>query len=125
MTKPRINVDRKLYGIIGKVRDGSKLQSAWNAWLEQHDIDGFADRYPTSVDMIPERLSEMFHFDRKLYVIAPDLRREVATYLDRFDHDEPDVIVNERGVLHGVRIGIDDMEIKAMVDALMSLRGER
>lgn len=41
------------------------------------------DSYPTKENEIPERLSEMFHFDRRGYIVGKPLQKAIIPYLDR------------------------------------------
>lgn len=105
VTRSRRN-NRELYGVIGTMLDASALLQTWNAFFRLHSIDAMMERYPTTVALLPERLSEMFHFDRRLYLVAPDLQRAVLPMLDVLDaasqrSGSVDVIVNRDGVLSG------------------------
>jgi len=104
MTRPRISKDREIYGIIGKVPNASKIQAEWNAYFKEKGIDAFMDRYPTTLETLPERLSEMFHFDRRMYIVGPELEKEVSTHLDKVEEGSGKflIILNEGGVLKGI-----------------------
>jgi len=71
------------------------------------------ERYTASVATLPERLSEMFHFDRRLYLVSPSLQAAVLPFLDVVEsggkQNEVSVIVNRNGVLHGYWIGDADV----------------
>ncbi len=64
-------------------------------------------RYPTTVKNLPERLSEMFHFDRRMYLVGDSLQSAIVSMLDVLDVTaqkvkKVNVVMNERGVLKGV-----------------------
>ena len=103
MTKTRTAPERELFGIIGTYPDVSRLQSEWNAYFTKNDIDAFMNKYPTTPSTIPERLSEMFHFDRRAYVVGPVLAKHIAPHLDNVDcpEDAINFVVNIGGVFHG------------------------
>ncbi|MDA1208483.1 MAG: hypothetical protein O2904_00430 [bacterium] len=103
MTKTRTSPDRELYGILGTFPDVSRLQSHWNTYFDKCNIDAFINKYPTTVSTIPERLSEMFHFDRRMYFIGPSLRLCICQYLDGIDCPEEHIncVVNIGGVFYG------------------------
>ncbi len=117
VTSPRTNPDRELFGIIGSASDAKGEQAWWNAMFTGHDIDAFMDYYPTKAGNLPERLSEMFHFDRRGYIVGKSLQEAIIPLLDRLDasasEEAPlrfgssagqgsvDTVMNERGVLVG------------------------
>lgn len=82
MTKPRTSVDREIFGILGKHPERSALQRTWNAYFEAEGIDAFLDYYPTTEDTIHERLSEMYHFDRRAYIVGSALTEAILSYVD-------------------------------------------
>lgn len=106
MTKPRTSPNRELYGIIGHVPDASKILKEWNAHFREQEMDASMDVYPTTENNLPERLSEMFHFDRRGYIVGKDLQKKIIPLLD---HAEPEArrrgvtfVVNKGGVLFGM-----------------------
>lgn len=106
MTRPRMNPDRQLFGVIGSVADVSALKRHWNAYFEDNGIDAFMDSYPTQKEELPERLSEMFHFDRRGYIVGKPLQEAVIPLLDAVDpsareEGSVDTVVNDNGVLTG------------------------
>lgn len=106
MTKPRTNPDRLLFGIIGKVDDISSEKKWWNAQFLQKGLDAFMDSYPTKLAEIPERLSEMFHFDRRGYIVGKPLQEAIIPLLDHLDSSvegegRVDFILNAGGVFTG------------------------
>ncbi len=101
MTKSRISVDREIVGILGKFPNRSELLKQWNTYFREEGIDASAIYYPTTVENLPERLSEMFHFDRRLYLVSPNLQEVIAPLLDRIDEEPVEVIWNDGGVLVG------------------------
>ena len=72
MTQSNKSTDREIYGIIGKFPNASKIQKEWNEYFKEKGIDAFMAKYPTEIDELPERLSEMFHFDRRMYLVGED-----------------------------------------------------
>ncbi|MBT3293116.1 hypothetical protein HN512_03990 [Candidatus Peregrinibacteria bacterium] len=105
MTKPRLLPDRELFGILGSIPDRSALQSNWNKYFMNNKIDAFLDNYPTTKENIHERLSEMFHFDRRGYIVGGSLQKEVIPFLDSIDdsvkEEGANIISNKNGVLTG------------------------
>ena len=104
MTRPRLSTTRELYGILGKIPDAGKLQSEWNVYFEKKGMDAFMDKYPTTVETLPERLSEMFHFDRRAYLVGPELQEAIIPLLDNVDDSAKkkgnvNLVVNKNGVL--------------------------
>ncbi|MFH1444722.1 MAG: hypothetical protein ABIG34_05045 [Candidatus Peregrinibacteria bacterium] len=86
MTKPRSSIHRELYGILGRMPNMSQLLKTWNATFREQGIDASLDYYPTTEAALPERLSEMFHFDRRGYIVSKDLSKNIIPLLD---HVEP------------------------------------
>jgi len=106
MTKPRLSTTRELYGILGAHPQASTLQREMNAIFDAEGIDAFCDRYPTNVDQIPERLSEMFHFDRRAYIVGSKLQEAILPLLDVVDTSGAvDLVLNKGGVLTGYFLG--------------------
>jgi shikimate 5-dehydrogenase len=108
VTKPRTSTTRELYGIIGKIPNAGAVQSQWNAFFAKEGMDAFMDKYPTTVATLPERLSEMFHFDRRLYLVGKPLQEAIIPLLDALDQSAEeggvDCVVNNGGVLTGYRV---------------------
>lgn len=106
MTKPRTNPDRQLFGVIGTVDDVSALRKQWNTFFEAQGMDAFMDYYPTPEAELPERLSEMFHFDRRGYIVGKPLQKAIIPLLDQLDESareegSVDTVANIGGVLTG------------------------
>jgi len=105
MTKPRTNPNRELFGIIGTVDDVSGEKKWWNAQFKDKGIDAFMDSYPTKEKELPERLSEMFHFDRRGYIIGNPLQEAIIPLLDQLDSSvgegRVDFVANTGGVMTG------------------------
>ncbi|MDP6575410.1 MAG: hypothetical protein QF755_02845 [Candidatus Peribacteraceae bacterium] len=101
MTRPRKSTEREIYGIIGKLKDASKIQKEWNAHFKKRGIDAFMAKYPTKNSELPERLSEMFHFDRRMYLVGEDLQEGIVGLLDEVDESRVNVVTNSDGVLVG------------------------
>lgn len=113
MTKPRISSDRILLGVLGSSADSSAILREWNSYLRSAGIDGSMDRYPCSEKTIPERMSEMVHFDRRGYIVAPALQTAMLSAMDNLDSSttesqKVDTIFNEGGVLTGYCVAGDD-----------------
>ncbi len=104
MTRPRTAPDRELFGIIGKVPNASKVQREWNLFFKEKGMDAFMDKYPTTEKNLPERLSEMFHFDRRIYLIGPELSKAIIPLLDSVEGNSVNVVMNEDGVMKGMFI---------------------
>ena len=105
MTKPRTEPNRELFGILGSFIGAGKEQSWWNRMFEQNGIDAFMDRYPTAPDQLPLRLSEMFHFDRRGYIVSERLSQSIIPLLDTVDSVSDDgaidTVWNDGGVMRG------------------------
>jgi len=106
MTKPRNSVQRELYGILGSYPQAGKDMAWWNASFSKQGIDAWMSKYPTTVKTLPERLSEMFHFDRRAYIVSPALEKAVLSSLDRLEESAKaegrvNTILNEKGVFVG------------------------
>ena len=105
MTKPRTSTTRELFGILGSLENTSAVLKAWNHAFSEGGIDAFMDRYPTTKENLPERLSEMFHFDRRGYVIGAALQEEIIPLLDDTDgSDRVNTVWNDGGVMKGLWI---------------------
>lgn len=112
MTKPRTSVERVLLGILGKSHDSGAVLREWNSFLLAVGIDGTMDRYSCTEKAIPERLSEMVHFDRRGYIVTSSLQSAVLHTMDRLDisalqRQKVDTILNTGGVLTGYWTGGD------------------
>ncbi|MDD5041663.1 MAG: hypothetical protein PHX87_04640 [Candidatus Peribacteraceae bacterium] len=107
MTKPRKSIHRELFGIIGHVPDASAILREWNAAFRKMGMDASMDVYPTTAENLPERLSEMFHFDRRGYVVGENLSKKIIPLLDRITSAARrrgvTFVWNEKGVLKGVQ----------------------
>jgi shikimate 5-dehydrogenase len=119
MTKTRISPDRELYGILGSHPDVSRLQSTWNAYFAKNAMDAFMDKYPTTVTTMHERLSEMFHFDRRAYIVGPTLQEAIIPFLDTCSEARVNCVVNTRGVFRGYLID-DPFEIEDVLATILS-----
>jgi shikimate 5-dehydrogenase len=85
MTNPRTNPERELMGILGSLDNTSEEMSWWNEEFKKLGMDAALSRYPTEVDTLPERLSEMFHFDRRGYIVGFALQKAIIPLLDSID----------------------------------------
>jgi len=112
MTNPRINPTRELFGILGSVEKISDEMSWWNKQFAQKGMDAALSRYPTTADTLPERLSEMFHFDRRGYIVGKGLTEAIISLLDGLDASaiekgSVDTVLNTNGVMTGYFCGND------------------
>jgi shikimate 5-dehydrogenase len=110
MTKPRTSIHREIYGILGSHPQAAELRRAWERWFREKQIDATLERYPATVANLPERLSEMFHFDRRAYIIGPALQQAIIPLLDRLDDQAEeegsiDTVMNEGGLMVGYWFG--------------------
>jgi shikimate 5-dehydrogenase len=108
MTKPRTAPDREIYGLLGSEPDASRILKRWNAYFVEKGMDAFMDKYPTKESELPERLSEMFHFDRRAYIVGFSLQEAIKSHLDSLDSSvekkgegRVNVLRNRGGVLQG------------------------
>tara|TARA_Y100000310_G_C20569890_1_gene757451 strand:+ start:590 stop:949 length:360 start_codon:yes stop_codon:yes gene_type:complete len=102
MTKPRVNPGRLLFGLIGSFEDTSAQKSYWNKKFYDEGIDAFMDHYPTKASELPERLSEMFHFDRRGYIVGKALQEAILPLLDRVEGEgSVAVVANKNGICIG------------------------
>ncbi len=95
-----------LLGVLGASSQSSKILREWNRMLREESIDGSMDRYPCTALTLPERLSEMLHFDRRGYIIIPALHQPILPLMDILDASAQkrgavDTVVNDGGVLKG------------------------
>ncbi|MFH0770516.1 MAG: hypothetical protein V1926_04015 [Candidatus Peregrinibacteria bacterium] len=82
MSKPRKNPHREIYGLLGSFPDASKLLKEWNERFRKQGIDATMEEYPATEKNLPERLSEMFYFDRRMYLVSSDLSCVLLRFLD-------------------------------------------
>jgi shikimate 5-dehydrogenase len=110
MTKPRTSPNRELFGVLGANPNASAIQKEWNAYFLKEGIDGFMDKYECTEANLPERLSEMYHFDRRMYIVGSALQEAICPLLDHLDasaegEGRADTVVNKGGVLTGYFVG--------------------
>jgi len=105
MTKPRTSPHRELYGFIGQAGEARPVLKDWNARFRAEGKDASMDFYPTTVKNLPERLSEMFHFDRRAYIVGKDLSNAIIPLLDDVESAARRrgvwTVLNDHGVLRG------------------------
>lgn len=106
MGKKTSSSTRLLCGILGSYPGAAALQKEGNAYFRKANIDAFLARYPATTETLPERLSEMFHFDRRFYICAEALSSAILPLVDVVDVSadtakKVTVIVNRNGVLTG------------------------
>lgn len=116
MTKPRVSTTREIFGILGKIPERSAIQKKWNHHFKINSMDAFLDYYPITVETIPERLSEMYHFDRRAYIVGSALTEAVYRYMDELDaaaleEGSVNLIINRDGKLHGYYVS-DNTQIE-------------
>ncbi|PIR53776.1 hypothetical protein COU75_04325 [Candidatus Peregrinibacteria bacterium CG10_big_fil_rev_8_21_14_0_10_42_8] len=97
---------RELFGIIGSLERVSEHMKWWNAEFVSKGLDAVMSRYQTEENALPERLSEMFHFDRRGYIVGFKLQEAIIPLLDNVDasaveEGRVDTIVNTGGVMTG------------------------
>ena len=112
MTNPRINPTRELFGILGSLDNVSDEMSWWNRQFVQKGLDAALSRYPTQTTELPERLSEMFHFDRRGYIVGKGLTEAIIPLLDSIDasameEGSVDTVLNRGGIMTGFFCGND------------------
>ena len=98
------NPTRELYGILGKMDNSSAILREWNSYFREQGMDASMERYPASTENLPERLSEMFHFDRRLYLVSDALGEAIIPLLDAVDalaQNKVNVVVNKNGIMTG------------------------
>ncbi|MCB9808422.1 hypothetical protein H6770_04170 [Candidatus Peribacteria bacterium] len=109
---------RQLFGIVGSVDDVSAMKREWNAYFAKQEMDAFMDSYPTKEEELPERLSEMFHFDRRGYIVGKSLQKAIIPLLDSLDSSvgegSVDTVTNTDGVLNGSWTGGDNDQRKTL-----------
>lgn len=116
MTKSREDTAKELFGIIGVHDKRSEKLRWWNAYFVGAKINASMEYYPTQEEGIAERLSEMFHFDRRGYIVGKPLQKAIIPLLDSCDSSvfaqeeegSVDTIVNRGGVLVGFLCGDSD-----------------
>lgn len=105
MTKPRLSTQREIYGLLGSFPNVSELLKQWNDDFRSRGIDVTMEHYPTTEKNLPERLSEMYHFDRRLYIVAIPLQKAIIPFLDLLSpaarRRGVQIVINDNGVLKG------------------------
>lgn len=106
MTRPRSDSSREIFGILGRDPRAAELERAWNAFFREQGMDAVLSRYPATQATLPERLSEMFHFDRRGYIVGLPLQKAIIPLLDAIDpaaegEGRVDTVVNRGGVFTG------------------------
>ena len=83
----------------------SAVLREWNARFQNESMDASLVYYPTTAKNLPERLSEMFHFDRRGYIVGKEISKIIIPLLDDV---EPQArkggvryVENQCGVLRG------------------------
>lgn len=96
---------RQIIGHIGPINDPAARKFCSELFARE-GIDASFAFYRTSVNDLPLRLSEMFHLERRGYIVAPELQKAIVPLLDSIDNSANergvvDTVVNEGGVLVG------------------------
>ena len=110
--------EREIYGIIGKIENSAHVQASWNAYFSKNTIDAFMAKYPTTVDTLQERLSEMFTHDRRLYIVSASLSKSIVEVLDVCNSTPVNLILNRSGILHGMHFDGDFTDVRSVIDLL-------
>ena len=113
-----MSTTRELYGILENMKNSSAIRSKWNAYFEEKGIDAFIDKYPTTIETIPERLSEMFHFDRRAYIVGDNLQEEVIPLLDESE-SKVNLIINDGGVMRGLWFDGDFEDVRKCTSVIV------
>lgn len=121
MTKPRISTTRELCGLLGTFENASQILKCWNHYFADNDMDAFMDRYPCTTENLPERLSEMFHFDRRFYFVSEPLQKVIVPLLDSCDTDAVNVVINRGGALYGYQMTEAEMQPKKLLDLIAEM----
>ena len=113
MTATRDHPSRELFGVIGSLKNTSEEKRYWNHRFLEEGTSAFFDHYPTKLEELPERLSEMFHFDRRGYIVGNGLQEAIIPLLDAVDafargDGRVSVVCNRGGILTGYLL--DDRE---------------
>lgn len=93
--------------------DSSQILRYFNQRFSAEQLDAYMAKYPCGVGELPERLSEMFHFDRRGYVVGSQLQQDIMPLLDVLDggatkEGRVDTVVNNSGVLGGYFVAGDN-----------------
>jgi shikimate 5-dehydrogenase len=101
---------RSVCGLLGP-RCIAGERKRWNALFREEGIDAFFDCYKaSSVSDLELRLAEMFHLERRGYLVVPSLQVLIIPLLDQLDvsvagEGRVDTVVNNGGVLCGYCMG--------------------
>lgn len=115
---------RSVCGLIGPrcIADARKF---WNALFLEQGIDAFFDCYKAStIADLELRLAEMFHLDRRGYLVVPALQELIIPLLDQLDQSatgegRADTVVNNGGVICGYFLG--DWNDRAVTERILKL----
>lgn len=122
MSKPRISTTRELYGILGKLPDRSQVQREWNRYFTAKNLDATLTYYPATEATLPERLSEMYHFDRRAYIVGSALNETIMPYMDCLhasaaEEGRVNLVVNRNGALEGRWVN-DVLKIESVIQLI-------
>ncbi len=107
MTRPNMNTGRILLGVLGKVENLSSIRSHFDLFINKQQLDVSFDYYQTKPSELHERLSEMWHHDRRGYLLAEQLQQAIIPLLDECKYERVNVIVNNKGRMIGAWLDID------------------
>lgn len=113
MTKPRTSVTREIYGILGTMKGASAELQKWNGLFRKESKDAVLVKYSASVSQLPERLSEMFHFDRRAYFVSGNLQESILMHMDTLEasatkNKRVNTVLNQDGVLTGAYLSDEE-----------------
>jgi len=120
MTRPAMSTGRILLGVLGKIENLSSVRSAFDKFINNNELDVSFDYYATKPGELHERLSEMWHHDRRGYVLADDLQAAIIPLLDTIEGDKVNVIVNDNGTIIGKWLPLDFNNPTRVVEQLWS-----
>jgi shikimate 5-dehydrogenase len=125
MSQSRLAPSRELFGVLGSYRNQSSLQKQWNTYFARNSIDAFFDAYSCTRENLHERLSEMYHFDRRGYIIDSALSEDVLSLLDVVDSSavkqgSVTVVRNDTGVLTGYLIDVEHTAVENLYTFFMT-----
>jgi shikimate 5-dehydrogenase len=102
-----MNTGRILLGVLGKVENLSSIRSHFDLFINKQQLDVSFDYYQTKPSELHERLSEMWHHDRRGYLLAEQLQQAIIPLLDECKYERVNVIVNNKGRMIGAWLDID------------------
>jgi shikimate 5-dehydrogenase len=116
-----MNTGRMLLGVLGKVENLSSIRSAFDGFINKQQLDVSFDYYTTKPEELHERLSEMFHHDRRGYLLAEDLQTAIVPLLDEQRSEKVNVILNDNGTMIGLWLDLPFDEPENVVEKLWEI----